>query len=270
MFLVPILSAVAFGAPFPERIVSLAPNLTEILYDMGVADRIAGVTDYCNYPPDARRKAKVGGFANPSLEAVVALQPDLVIMTEDGNPQALERRLTALGIKTYIFRARQIPDLAREIRSLGGVLGVSPEADRRARWIETRIRQLSRKKDPGSPEITRKGLFIIQPAPLIVAGKGTTIDNAFMILGIDNVGRAATSARYPKYSLEEVIHLAPDALFFGKERGIEERAKPLLQKLAELPAVRRKKVFFIDEAIYRLGPRIVSSMEEMASHLDGW
>ena len=93
------------------------------------------------------------------------------------------------------------------------------------------------------------------------------MDDAFAILGIDNVAAAAPT-RYPKFSLEEVIRLRPDALFFGKGRGMEERIKPLMERLATLESVRAGRVFFIGDAVYRLGPRIAASLEEMAACLD--
>ena len=262
-----LLLPAAAAAASPGRIVSLAPNLTEILYDLGVENRIAAVTDYCDYPPGARTKPKIGGFVNPSLEAIVSLRPDLVVMTEDGNPRVLERRLRTLGIRTYIFKARRIKELPQEIRAMGRILGVGTAADRRADWIETRIRRIGEGTDTASRRRVRKAIFIVQPMPLIAAGKGTTIDDAFTILGIDNIA-AAGKTRYPKYSLEEIIRLEPDALFFGRGRGMEARAKPLIERLATLDAVRSGRVFFVGETIYRLGPRIASGLEEMAACLD--
>jgi iron complex transport system substrate-binding protein len=255
------------AAASPERIVSLAPNLTEILYDLGVENRIVAVTDYCNYPPGAKTKPKIGGFANPSLEAIVSLRPDWVVMTEDGNPQVLERRLRTLGIRTYIFKARRIKELPQEIRTMGRILGVGTAADRRADRIETRIRRMGEGTETALRRRIGKAIFIVQPTPLIAAGKGTTIDDAFTILGIENIA-ASGKTRYPKYSLEEIIRLGPDDLFFGGGRGMEERSKPLLEKLSTLDAVRTGRVFFVGEAIYRLGPRITSGMEEMAACLD--
>ncbi|MBN2437288.1 MAG: ABC transporter substrate-binding protein [Deltaproteobacteria bacterium] len=260
-----LLPAVAAAAS-PERIVSLAPNLTEILFDLGIGNRIAAVTDYCDYPPGARSKPKVGGFVNPSLEAIVSRRPDWVVMTEDGNPRVLERRLGALGIRTYIFRARRIDDLPREIRTMGRIFGVGTAADRRADQIEMRIRRIRESSKTASRGKVKRALFIFQPVPLIAAGKGTTVDDAFAILGMVNIA-AAGPTRYPKYSLEEIIRLGPDALFFGKGRGMEERIRPLMEKLATLDAVRSGRVFFVGDAIYRLGPRIASSLEEMAACL---
>ena len=254
-------------AGYPERIISLAPNLTEILYDLGIESRIAAVTDYCDYPPAAAIKPRIGGFANPSLEAIVAQRPDCVVMTEDGNPRILDRRLEAMGIRTYIFKARRIQDLPREIRTMGRTLGVGYTADRRADQIEMQLRRIADRSKSASRGRIKKALFIFQPVPLIAAGKGTTVDDAFAILGVDNIA-ATGSTRYPKYSLEEIIRLRPDALFFGKGRGMEERIKPLMERLATLEAVRSGRVFFIGDAILRLGPRIAAGLEEMAACLN--
>ena len=262
-----LLLPAAATAASPGRIVSLAPNLTEILYDLGVENRIAAVTDYCDYPPGARAKPKIGGFVNPSLEDIVSLRPDWVVMTEDGNPQVLERRLRTLGIRTYTFKARRIQELPQEIRAIGRILGIGTAADRRADLIETRVRRIGEEAGTASRRRVGKAIFIVQPTPLIAAGNGTTIDDAFTILGIDNIA-AAGKMRYPKYSLEEIVRLAPDALFFGRGRGMEERTKPLIKRLSTLDAVRSGKVFFVGETIYRLGPRIASGLEEMAACLD--
>ena len=262
-----LLLPAAATAASPGRIVSLAPNLTEILYDLGVENRIAAVTDYCDYPPGARAKPKIGGFVNPSLEAIVSLRPDWVVMTEDGNPQVLERRLRTLGIRTYTFKARRIQELPQEIRAIGRILGIGTAADRRADLIETRVRRIGEEAGTASRRRVGKAIFIVQPTPLIAAGNGTTIDDAFTILGINNIA-AAGKMRYPKYSLEEIVRLAPDALFFGRGRGMEERTKPLIKRLSTLDAVRSGKVFFVGETIYRLGPRIASGLEEMAACLD--
>jgi iron complex transport system substrate-binding protein len=94
----------------PKRIISLAPNITEILFAMGLGDRIAGVTSYCDFPEDAKKKPKVGGMSNPSLEAVVSLKPDMVVMTTTAIP-GVRRKARSLRIRTYIFRARKLSEL---------------------------------------------------------------------------------------------------------------------------------------------------------------
>jgi len=254
------------AAASPQRIVSLAPNLTEIICDLGLENRIVAVTDYCDYPAGVLAKPKVGGFANPSLETIVSLKPDLVVMTMDGNPQALEARLRKLGIKTYIFQARRIKELPAAIRGLGDALGVGRVAALRARWFEEELRGFEKRKRELLKKRTKKVVFIVQSLPFMAAGRGTIMDDAFEILGMENIA-AGGGIGYQKFSLEEIIRLAPDALFFGKGDGMGERAQPLLKRLATLPAVRTGKVFFLDEAVYRLGPRIINVLKEMSDCL---
>ena len=100
----------------PDRIISLAPNITEILFALGLGERIVGVTNFCDYPEEAMNKQKVGGMTNPSLEAVVSLRPDIVVMTTDGNQKEFEKKVRSLKIKTYVFKARRISELPQGIR----------------------------------------------------------------------------------------------------------------------------------------------------------
>jgi iron complex transport system substrate-binding protein len=131
------------SARVPGRIVSLAPNITEILFAMDMSNKIVGVTSFCDYPDEAKTKTKVGGMSNPSLEAVVSLKPDIVVMTTDGNPKEFEERLHSLGIKTYVFRARKLSELSDGIREMGAALGVKQKADVLATKIESAINEFT-------------------------------------------------------------------------------------------------------------------------------
>jgi iron complex transport system substrate-binding protein len=263
------LSAIAFASP-PERIVSLAPSVTEILYDLGLEDRVAAVTTFCDYPPRAMHKPKVGGFANPSLEAIIAARPDLVIMTDEGNPREVYERLQKLGITTYTFRAKRLSELPRGIRDLGVALGIKDQAFKRAATIETKLRTYKRRvqKSP-PPYVNKKALFIIQPEPLIVAGPETVIDDALKLLGLQNIA-SDTDARYPKYSIEEVIRRSPDVLFIGIGPMTKESSKNLLKRLENLEAVRKGHIYYTSEALYRLTPKVITGIEEIAGSLRGY
>ena len=260
------LSAIAFASP-PERIVSLAPSVTEILYDLGLEDRVAAVTTFCDYPPRAMHKPKVGGFANPSLEAIIAARPDLVIMTDEGNPREVYERLQKLGINTYTFRAKRLSELPQGLRDLGIALGIKDQAFERAAMIETKLRKYKRRvqKSP-PPYLNKKALFIIQPEPLIVAGPETVIDDALKLLGLNNIA-SDTDARYPKYSLEEVIRRSPDVIFIGIGPMTKESSRNLLKRLENLDAVRKGHIYYTSEALYRLTPKVISGIEEIAGYL---
>jgi iron complex transport system substrate-binding protein len=257
--------ASAYSSETPKRIISLAPNMTEILFALGLGDRIAGVTTFCDYPREAKLKPKVGGMSNPSLETVVSMKPDIVMMTTDGNPKEFEERLRSLHIRTYVFRARKLSELPQGIREMGTALGVTKKAEILAAEIETAVNKATLFRLNQSSK--KKVLFIIWPEPLIVAGPGTEINDAINLLGVENTASKAR-ARYPKYSIEEIIRQSPDVIFIGKgHEDIKEMSEVLLKKIARTPAVRNGKVFFLSDSLYRLGPRVVKGIEEMSGCL---
>jgi iron complex transport system substrate-binding protein len=273
-----LLSHAARAGTIPDRIISLAPNITEILFALELGNHIVGVTNFCDYPEEARDKPKVGGMSNPSLEAVVSQHPDIVILTTDGNQKEFEEKLRSLHIKTYVFRARSITELPQGIRDLGRALGVQEKADGLAQEIERSMNIFKKSplyssphpplkgegRPPGRGPEGKKVLFIIWPEPLIVAGPGTAIDDIITLLHGDNIASRARVA-YPKYSVEEIIRQAPDYIFIGKgHENVKEISQGLLKKIALVPAVRTGAVCFVSDTLYRLGPRIVNGIEEMA------
>ena len=254
------------NAAYPERIVSLAPGMTEILFALGLGDRIAGVTSFCDYPEEARNKSAIGGMSNPSLEAVVSLRPDIVVMTTDGNPKEFEERLRLLDIRTYVFTARTIAELPGGIRELGSAVGVNKKAKELAYRIETSTSRMTvdqRRQHDARRGKSKKVVFVVWPEPLIVAGPGTAIDDAIALLGHQNIASTAPSP-YPKYSIEAVITQSPDVIFIGRGHvNMKEIAKGLLKKLSMLPAVTNGAVYYVSDSLYRLGPRVITGIEEL-------
>lgn len=255
------------SAELPQRIISLAPNVTEILFALGAEDRVIAVSSFCDYPEAAKLKPKVGGLSNPSLEAVVSLNPDLVFLTKDGNPKEFEERLREkMHIRTLVLEARKISDLPNAIRRVGAAVGAAEKAERLATDIERRLKGYEErgKKSRMLHKTPKKlkALFIIWPEPLIVAGPGTTTHEALTILGTENIA-AGASASYPKYSIEEILRQSPDVIFIGKGNGMDKVADGLLRRLKSVPAVKNKKVFYVSDYLYRLGPRTIQGVDEL-------
>jgi len=249
----------------PKRIISLAPNLTEILYAAGLGEKVVGVTAFCDKPEEAKKNPKVGGMSNPSLESIVSLNPDIVVLTTDGNLREFEERLRSLMIRTYVFKARRISELPGGIRDMGSALGEKEKANYLAREIEAGIRKFSVSLQH---PVKKKVLFIIWPEPLIVAGPGTAIDEAITLLGHENIASHSVVS-YPKYSIEAVIRQSPDVIFIGKGHiQIKEMSGGLLKKIASVPAVKNKKIFFLGDDLYRMGPGIVKGIGEMSACLN--
>ena len=254
-----------YAGELPNRIISLSPNTTEILFAMGLGDKIVGVTNFCDYPKEVKKKPKIGGMSNPSLEAVVSLKPDIVVMTTDGNPKEFEERLRSLKIRTYVFKARRLSELPLGIRELGLALDVKDKAEILAKEIEGTMNKVVHSSlITHHSSLKKKVLFIIWPEPLIVAGPGTLIDDVITLLGAENIAAKAKTS-YPKYSIEEIIRQSPDVIFIGKgHTDIKEVSENLLKRIALVPAVKYNAVCYMSDSIYRLGPRVVQGIKEMA------
>lgn len=262
-------SVVTASADTPRRIISLAPNITEILFAIGVEERIAAVSSFCDFPEEAQKKTKVGGMSNPSLEAVVALKPDLVLFSIDGNPKTFEERLRSMKIATFTLRSKRITELPEGIRRIGAAVGAEKRAEALAEEMDKKIdrfRKQELKNRNLHREAKKKVLFIIWPDPLIVAGPGSIADDALQLLGTDNIA-AKTGKTYPKYSIEEILSRAPDIIFIGKGMGMDKVADGLLKRLKSVPAVKNNKVYYVSDYLYRLGPRTIQGIEELAGHL---
>jgi iron complex transport system substrate-binding protein len=275
IFIIPILIVALFRVALaagpaspPKRIVSLAPSMTEILYALGLGDNIVGVTTFCDYPEEAKKKPKIGGMSNPSLEAVISLKPDVVVLTTDGNPREFEERLVLLKIKTFVFQARRLAELPQGIRELGTALGVKNRADKLAQEIESGIDKIKKSSlVPRPSSVGKKVLFIVWPEPLIVAGPGTVIDDAIALLGDENIAAVAKTA-YPKFSIEEVIHQAPDIIVIGKGHvNMKEVSQGVLKRMASVPAVKNGSVCYVSDRLFRLGPRVIKGIEELSECL---
>lgn len=253
-----------FAGDVPERIVSAAPSTTEILFALGLGDRVVGVTSFCDFPEEAKKKPKIGGMSNPSLEAVVGLKPDVVVVTTDGNPKEFEERVRSLKIRTYIFTARKLSELPRGIRLMGSAFGVKDRAEHVALDIERAIGTYKDRKR----QAREKALFVIWPEPLIVAGPGTAVDDALTLLGIENIA-AKAKAPYPKYSIEEIIHQSPDVIIFGwMNADMNDVIQGLLKKIRMVPAVKSGKVCYVGDGLYRLTPKVTQGIEELSRCLE--
>ncbi len=209
-------------------------------------------------------KPKIGGMSNPSLEAIVAMKPEMVVLTDDGNPREIERRLRKLGVRTHVFRAKRLEDLPGEIRALGTALDCRARADQRAQRIESVIRGYAEKTRSSAGRTRQKVLLVVHPGPLIVAGPGTAMDDVLKLLGLQNIA-AKAKTEYPRYSLEEVIRQSPDIIVIGK--GHDEtmaHSRRLLKKLDQVEAVRKGRVYYIEDPLFRLGPRITDGIAEIA------
>ncbi|MCX7805634.1 MAG: helical backbone metal receptor, partial [Planctomycetota bacterium] len=162
------------GRQAPRRIVSLAPSVTEMLFLIGAGDRLVGATDYCNYPPDAARIPRIGGYINPGIEAILAANPDLIVGSADGTPADLANRLRKLGKDVLIAAIEKVDDVPKAIREIGGAVGAEEAAGEKAAAIEAAIRDFERiPADWRRPRV----LLCYSLEPIVAAGPGSFGDD---------------------------------------------------------------------------------------------
>lgn len=250
----------------PLRIVSLAPSLTETIYALGLQDRLVGDTDYCDYPPDAQRKTKVGGAINPNLEEIASLHPDLVLVTKSINRLETVRALDTLGIPSYATDPHTVEDILSSTHKLAAVLGVPDTGKNINEELQGRLDALKAKLTGATP---RTVLFVVWTEPLISVGQGTFIADALRKAGAVSIVQSEKD--WPQMSLEEVVRLQPEYLVFAESHSASaDRDFDLLAARPGwdiLQAVQKRRYAVISDAVNRPAPRIVSAIEDLALQL---
>jgi iron complex transport system substrate-binding protein len=247
----------------PQRIISVAPNVTEILFALGLEDRLVGVSIYCQYPPKALKKEKIGGYINPSLEKIVALRPDLVIGIAEGDLRTFVDKLASLKVPVYITNPRDALEVLTSIRKIGEVTFAPEPASRIVRSMEERIRKVQ-DKVRGRPR--PRVLHILDFNPLISAGKGTFVDDLIRLAGGRNVAEAATG-KYPRFSMEEVLVQDPEVILLASMKSQDPLVKQRRwwERWKTISAVKLGRIYVLDsDLIHRPSPRMADGLEQVA------
>ena len=250
----------------PQRIVSLAPGITEILFALNLDGKIVGVTSFCDWPREAAKKTSIGGFTNPSLEKIVSLKPDLILATADGNRPETVRQLEKIGMTVYVTNPVDTAGILQSILHIGDVTG-QRQAARSLTW------QLQRRLDVVAVQISNKKkprvFFQIGMDPVITVGKRTLISDVIERAGGTNIAGKDT-ARYPRYSAEGVMAHAPEVLLFAPMATDREfkKVKKYWEQFPGIPAVKNKQIYPMKtDLIGRASPRIVDAIEQVAKIL---
>jgi iron complex transport system substrate-binding protein len=253
--------------PIPvRRVVSLAPSLTESIYALGMENLLVGDTEYCDYPPDAMKKHKVGGAINPSLEEIAALKPDVVLVIKSLNRPETVQQLDRLGITAYAVDPHTIDEIRSSVRRLAEVLGNPAAGETLDATLLQRETTLRKKLQDVAP---KRVLFIVWTDPLISVGKHTFIADALQHAGAVSV--VESSQDWPQMSLEEMVRLQPEFLVFasGHSEAVSRDVEALAKRPGwnELDAVKHRRFAVISDAVNRPAPRLFSAVEDLARQL---
>lgn len=239
-----------------RRVVTLAPNITEMMFAIGAGDRIAGVDDFSNFPAAAKALPKVGGM-QPNIEKIVALKPDVVFASTEGNHPNLAPALAAAKIPLFVLRTDRLTEVPIAMRRLGGLLGAA-RTDDAVRELEQAIRA-QRKSRAHPPRV----LFAVWTDPLYVAGRATFTDDILTLAGTENVVRIDG---WPQYSLEALVASPPDLLLYPRGAVSPQQVDALLQRV---PGVKMRVVPVNEDIFQRPGPRVAQAAAALNAILDG-
>jgi len=255
---------VSIAAP-PQRIVSLAPSITEILYFLEAGDQVVGVTSFCNYPPEVQGKPRVGTYWEFNLEAILALKPDLVLaMAHQGEGAQNFSVLSHWRIPFYQGQADTLPDLFRLIRDLARLTGTLEVARRKLPPLENRVRTVENRVQHRPPP---RVFLEIDAEPLITVGQTSIQGDLIRRAGGLNIAQDL-KARYPVINLEEVLKAQPEVILFtgmAHSHALPRRLN-FWGGWSMLPAVRHQRLFWVNpDLVDRPGPRLVEGLELLAA-----
>jgi iron complex transport system substrate-binding protein len=262
----------ATTAAQPRRIVSTSPSATEMLYALGLGDRVVGVTTFCHYPPEAAKKPKIGSYLDPSLEAILALRPDLVISEVTGVRRA--GLLAPLHLNVLEVNDGTIAGIYNSIEKIGRAAGAPAAAQKLVAQIRGELGQIRERTARFAPP---RVVFVVGRAPgrledLVVAGRGSYLDQVMIIAGGQNIF-GDTIAQYPKVTLEEVLARNPEVIVdmgeMAQTVGVTEQDKRAVVELwgrfPALAAVKQHRVFAVASNVFVVpGPRVVKAAREFA------
>lgn len=247
-----------------QRIISLAPHMTELLFAAGAGAQVVGTVEYSSYPQAAQRIARIGDSAQLDLERIVALKPDLVVVWQNGNAQRQLDKLLHLGIPVFYNEPRRLPDIARAIEQLGRLAGTEAVAQPVARAFVARVAGLRRRYAGRDPVAL---FFQIWDRPLMTVNGEHLISDVIRLCGGRNVF-ADLRPLTPELSIEAVLAADPEAIVGVTAEAGQVGNLDGWKAWPRLTAVARDNLFVIDsDIVSRNTPRILDGAEQLCEHL---
>lgn len=256
---------VEFAEPL-TRVVSLAPNLTEISYEVGGGPTLVGATHFANHPVAAASLPKVGSYVALDIEKIVSLKPQLCLAIRDGNPKATVDRLDALGIPVYVFDPQSLEAIVDTVERLGSIYRTEARADALADGYRQRLARVARQV--AGVEHRPEVFFQIDAQPIISAGFDTFLHQLLTRSGSINL--AADRAGYPRYTWEELLMLEPEVVLLASMGGghSDQELRSLWLAWPQIPAVRNDRLYVVDADLFdRPTPRLIDALEYLVGLL---
>lgn len=247
-----------------ERIVSLAPNLTEIVYAVGAGDRLVGNTEYCDYPAEAKSVAKIGDTMHPSVERIIALKPQIVLVSTASQLEAFTKQLDQQRIAVYVTNPRSLDEIFHSIRVLGDLFGYSEQSALVATDLRKRAEAVEAKISRTKPVSV---FYQVAGEPLYTIGRDAYLTDLVRRAGGVSV-TADVPGAFPRFSDEAALAARPEAIILPTGGSMGAANSTVAGPLRNSPAALKDRVYKInDDHLSRPGPRLVDGLEEMAGAL---
>ncbi len=254
----------------PQRIVSLAPNMTELLFALGLGPRIVGVCTFCDYPPEALEKPLIGDYWQPDIEAIIARHPDIIISEKYPQHTEILDRLSRMGYMTASLESGTLPQFFDTISELGRLTGSMPQAAALEKKVRDELAAVTQAV-AGRPR--PRVLWVVDEQPLRVAGRNTFINDIIETAGGQNA-IGPTVNLYPPMGIEHVLAAGVDVIIqpsMNPAASLEIQQKAARENWSRwpaIPAVRNGRIYVIEaDAVSRLGPRLGAGAAAIAGIL---
>lgn len=252
----------------PTRVVTLAPNLTELMFELGAGNRIVGNTTYCNYPDSAKSIKKVGDLLTVNLENILTLQPDLIFITVEGNSKTDYDKLIDLGFKVFVSNPKNFKGIKKTMFDMGEIFGLTNKAQSIINNWDSRIEKVNKSHDM---ILLNSTLFLVSTNPIFTIGSNTFVHQILTFAGLKNIA-ADSKISYPMFNREEILKRNPDYILLYENNNNDVNV--LLEVYPEwntLPAIINNRVFFVNADLFsRPGPRFVDAVEELNKMVTGY
>ena len=248
----------------PERIISLSPSNTEILFALGLDKEIVGVTEFCNYPSEAQTKEKIGGYSNPNLEKIASLRPDLILVIY-GTPMKVINQIEELDYTLIELNPKTMEDVFCNINLAGKITDKDKEASKLIANMRRRLNSIAEKVNGLTGNDRSKVFYVVWYPPLWTAGSETFIDELIKKAGGVNIAKDLSG--YKQINLETVIQRNPQVMVVGESKDQPGLTKVVRNEsiLSETDAFRDNQIYTVDtDIVSRPGPRIVDALEELS------
>jgi iron complex transport system substrate-binding protein len=247
-----------------DRVVALAPNLTEIVFALGAGDRLVGNTTFCDYPAAAKQVTKVGDTLHPSIERIIALRPQLVLVSTASQLEVFTKQLADQQIAVYVTDPHDLAGVFRSIENVASLLNLPENAPEVVGSLRKRTASVEEALKSAKPI---KVFYQLSAEPLYTAGRDAFVTDIIRLAGGQSV-TADVPGAWPKFSAESALAANPDAIILPTGGSMGAANSTVARALADSPAVRNGRIYRIDgDHLTRPGPRAVDGLEEIARAL---